>query len=177
MAFVVLRCYDIIFFFFNDTATTEIYTLSLHDALPISIEHADEHDLCVPEDRREAGADVLDGTVPQDQVGGEERAGEPRPGAHAPRTRPDAPVLPPREQQERRHRVQTPEEGTRGRRDVCVAVEDPGEGDREGAGQRGQRRTPAGETGGAQPAFLVPSPRGGRATRRRPRPSAPRAGR
>ncbi len=24
-----------IFFFFNDTATTEIYTLSLHDALPI----------------------------------------------------------------------------------------------------------------------------------------------
>ena len=23
------------FFFFNDTATTEIYTLSLHDALPI----------------------------------------------------------------------------------------------------------------------------------------------
>src|SRR3712207_7749457 len=25
----------IIFFFFNDTATTEIYTLSLHDALPI----------------------------------------------------------------------------------------------------------------------------------------------
>src|SRR3989344_403807 len=25
----------VIFFFFNDTATTEIYTLSLHDALPI----------------------------------------------------------------------------------------------------------------------------------------------
>src|SRR5690349_24626692 len=25
----------LIFFFFNDTATTEIYTLSLHDALPI----------------------------------------------------------------------------------------------------------------------------------------------
>src|SRR2546425_12946104 len=30
---VVRRSY---FFFFNDTATTEIYTLSLHDALPIS---------------------------------------------------------------------------------------------------------------------------------------------
>src|SRR3989441_7356374 len=29
------------FFFFNDTATTEIYTLSLHDALPIS--HVPEH--------------------------------------------------------------------------------------------------------------------------------------
>src|SRR6266849_11173436 len=27
---------DSTFFFFNDTATTEIYTLSLHDALPIS---------------------------------------------------------------------------------------------------------------------------------------------
>src|SRR4051812_49717255 len=27
----------LIFFFFNDTATTEIYTLSLHDALPISM--------------------------------------------------------------------------------------------------------------------------------------------
>src|SRR5260221_11611735 len=27
---------DVIVFFFNDTATTEIYTLSLHDALPIS---------------------------------------------------------------------------------------------------------------------------------------------
>src|SRR2546427_9824163 len=30
--YAVLLC----FFFFNDTATTEIYTLSLHDALPIS---------------------------------------------------------------------------------------------------------------------------------------------
>src|ERR1039457_7004562 len=27
----------VFFFFFNDTATTEIYTLSLHDALPISV--------------------------------------------------------------------------------------------------------------------------------------------
>ena len=27
------------FFFFNDTATTEIYTLSLHDALPIFVTH------------------------------------------------------------------------------------------------------------------------------------------
>src|SRR4029434_11349917 len=29
--------------FFNDTATTEIYTLSLHDALPISHTHAHTH--------------------------------------------------------------------------------------------------------------------------------------
>src|SRR3712207_7078659 len=32
---------DIMIFFFNDTATTEIYTLSLHDALPISEEKFD----------------------------------------------------------------------------------------------------------------------------------------
>src|SRR5260221_9505678 len=31
-----MRFHFIFFFFFNDTATTEIYTLSLHDALPIS---------------------------------------------------------------------------------------------------------------------------------------------
>src|SRR2546430_9865830 len=34
-----------LFFFFNDTATTEIYTLSLHDALPI----------CGPESRGDRG--------------------------------------------------------------------------------------------------------------------------
>src|SRR5207248_11234573 len=36
------------FFFFNDPATTEIYTLSLHDALPIfnglHLDHRDDHD-------------------------------------------------------------------------------------------------------------------------------------
>src|SRR3989442_12596824 len=32
------------FFFFNDTATTEIYTLSLHDALPIWFLHSWMHD-------------------------------------------------------------------------------------------------------------------------------------
>src|SRR6266446_10999730 len=32
-AFILVSWY----FFFNDTATTEIYTLSLHDALPISV--------------------------------------------------------------------------------------------------------------------------------------------
>src|SRR5256885_8436772 len=30
-----LTSFLVLFFFFNDTATTEIYTLSLHDALPI----------------------------------------------------------------------------------------------------------------------------------------------
>src|SRR6266478_7667383 len=46
---------SIFFFFFNDTATTEIYTLSLHDALPIStpaeIEEAERKDA----GRRELG--------------------------------------------------------------------------------------------------------------------------
>src|SRR2546430_7623739 len=33
---LVINLNTLFFFFFNDTATTEIYTLSLHDALPIS---------------------------------------------------------------------------------------------------------------------------------------------
>src|SRR5882757_5074039 len=36
MYYLILFFY--FFFFFNDTATTEIYTLSLHDALPISLD-------------------------------------------------------------------------------------------------------------------------------------------
>src|SRR2546425_9734473 len=35
----MLLPYSFFFFFFNDTATTEIYTLSLHDALPILPQH------------------------------------------------------------------------------------------------------------------------------------------
>src|SRR3712207_9270342 len=35
MVQAIYEFYILIFFFFNDTATTEIYTLSLHDALPI----------------------------------------------------------------------------------------------------------------------------------------------
>src|SRR3989475_2206189 len=37
MFFLSLILYFFFFFFFNDTATTEIYTLSLHDALPILV--------------------------------------------------------------------------------------------------------------------------------------------
>src|SRR2546430_12256027 len=44
MMYVIVSDYAIYdIFFFNDTATTEIYTLSLHDALPILV--ADEHGL------------------------------------------------------------------------------------------------------------------------------------
>src|SRR2546427_1532894 len=36
MYLIIVVTFIFSFFFFNDTATTEIYTLSLHDALPIS---------------------------------------------------------------------------------------------------------------------------------------------
>src|SRR5256885_5506449 len=44
--FVILRLnLNFFFFFFNDTATTEIYTLSLHDALPICVPALPHHPL------------------------------------------------------------------------------------------------------------------------------------
>src|SRR2546426_1069720 len=47
----IVRSYG--FFFFNDTATTEIYTLSLHDALPISFRRGNHQaDLAVFKPRR-----------------------------------------------------------------------------------------------------------------------------
>src|SRR3712207_9055883 len=45
------------FFFFNDTATTEIYTLSLHDALPISEERRRALEGDGPHERLRRGAD------------------------------------------------------------------------------------------------------------------------
>src|SRR3712207_6933333 len=39
-------------FFFNDTATTEIYTLSLHDALPIWRQGGVQHEWHLPDPRR-----------------------------------------------------------------------------------------------------------------------------
>src|SRR5256884_8668505 len=44
---MISRCLLFFFFFFNDTATTEIYTLSLHDALPIypKINRVEEYNL------------------------------------------------------------------------------------------------------------------------------------
>ena len=49
------------FFFFNDTATTEIYTLSLHDALPIFLSLVDDADARVRRAReaRDAAEDAL----------------------------------------------------------------------------------------------------------------------
>src|SRR2546426_9174100 len=51
---------DCHFFFFNDTATTEIYTLSLHDALPISgLQSGDEE--VFPTDCRGCDCDIVAG--------------------------------------------------------------------------------------------------------------------
>src|SRR5256885_11943576 len=50
------------FFFFNDTATTEIYTLSLHDALPICFVRTARRnlELCFPELPAQARERLLD---------------------------------------------------------------------------------------------------------------------
>src|SRR3712207_7023062 len=47
---------SLVFFFFNDTATTEIYTLSLHDALPIFVGLRLREELV---DRRRAHLELL----------------------------------------------------------------------------------------------------------------------
>src|SRR2546421_10440264 len=52
------------FFFFNDTATTEIYTLSLHDALPICEVH--RHDRHKDERFHHGGQGVADVQGPRD---------------------------------------------------------------------------------------------------------------
>src|SRR3712207_7217924 len=51
------------FFFFNDTATTEIYTLSLHDALPISLAAlplGEQGVILCAEDGRQVGEDLIE---------------------------------------------------------------------------------------------------------------------
>src|SRR5574337_355149 len=49
---IIIFFFFFFFFFFNDTATTEIYTLSLHDALPILfklvLEKAEEPEIKLP---------------------------------------------------------------------------------------------------------------------------------
>src|SRR2546430_14214572 len=56
MYYLHVSYYSIFFlFFFNDTATTEIYTLSLHDALPICAELARQ---ALARDRRSLGGVV-----------------------------------------------------------------------------------------------------------------------
>src|SRR3712207_4682614 len=53
-------------FFFNDTATTEIYTLSLHDALPICLVPLSAR-RPIEDDQRRAGADRIQGLSVRNQ--------------------------------------------------------------------------------------------------------------
>src|SRR5256886_17035548 len=62
------------FFFFNDTATTEIYTLSLHDALPICFSRA--------EYERLIDLGVFQPGEPIELIGGELMVAEPQGVAH-----------------------------------------------------------------------------------------------
>src|SRR2546429_4287752 len=56
------------FFFFNDTATTEIYTLSLHDALPISsAAYERTRKTCLPARSVLRGADAQARSCPGDR--------------------------------------------------------------------------------------------------------------
>src|SRR3989454_7176030 len=63
--------FSCIFFFFNDTATTEIYTLSLHDALPIYEKYLEDAAGARDRDGRPAlrpgGRDPEDTGVPRDR--------------------------------------------------------------------------------------------------------------
>src|SRR5437762_12237117 len=54
-AFLCLSCYS---FFFNETATTEIYTLSLHDALPIWDSYVHITGTPEPEHGKEPSAEI-----------------------------------------------------------------------------------------------------------------------
>src|SRR5256885_11729965 len=68
---MIVRTLTFSFFFFNDTATTEIYTLSLHDPLPISL-HGRRQDVGneFPDDRgqaRRAAADLGPARTRQDR--------------------------------------------------------------------------------------------------------------
>src|SRR3712207_9150089 len=70
---------SLVFFFFNDTATTEIYTLSLHDALPIFVVgvlgHAEPLELGVAEGL-EVLVDALEGGVAGGRFRSEEHTSE-----------------------------------------------------------------------------------------------------
>src|SRR2546426_7887524 len=82
MLFLYTTSYQLFFFFFffNDTATTEIYTLSLHDALPIYLKFGtqakyliDFFDLC---EYLSAAAEVVAKIKKVDQIRSEEHTSE-----------------------------------------------------------------------------------------------------
>src|SRR3712207_6963795 len=64
------------FFFFNDTATTEIYTLSLHDALPIYVEEVVEELAALTATEPVATADERNDLTVDDEAVGRIRRSE-----------------------------------------------------------------------------------------------------
>src|SRR2546426_8815505 len=67
---MTLRPLLLSFFFFNDTATTEIYTLSLHDALPISQRNRFKREFPRgPKETNESGAFRRAGEIKSERVG------------------------------------------------------------------------------------------------------------
>ena len=100
-----------------------------------------DHDLGVAENGGQAGADLLDGVVPEHEVGGEEDAGDPGQARLARGSRPVSAPLVPCQQRQGRQRIRAAEERGRRRRDVGQADEDRGEGDRQRADDGGQHRT------------------------------------
>src|SRR3712207_7079184 len=71
------------FFFFNDTATTEIYTLSLHDALPIYLGQVtvEQHDVVRRDPRLVEGLGAVVRDVDGDPLAAQpagDRVGDPR---------------------------------------------------------------------------------------------------
>src|SRR3712207_8572889 len=70
--YTYVTCCCSYFFFFNDTATTEIYTLSLHDALPIFSYDEELHDVALRADRDDLYTpDQVSGGFPTDTEEGD----------------------------------------------------------------------------------------------------------
>src|SRR5919108_844774 len=103
-------------------------------------EQSYEDDLRITEDGGEAGPDLLDAVVPEDQVGGEERSGDPCERERAAPLAAVALALPPREQPERREGKDAAVERAGRRGDVGEAEENARERNRYRADEHGQYR-------------------------------------
>src|SRR5256885_12180795 len=71
--YIFCHLFIFLFFFFNDTATTEIYTLSLHDALPISMQRLVENLLDMAR-LQQGGVHLQREWLPLDEVVGDRKS-------------------------------------------------------------------------------------------------------
>src|SRR3712207_7280364 len=69
----IVRYTRCLFFFFNDTATTEIYTLSLHDALPI-FSARENQDLGIVKQQRKPNVKLIVAPFPEQQRGSDRKS-------------------------------------------------------------------------------------------------------